>query len=115
MTDCIFCRIANGDIPVEFVYESADAVAFNDINPQAPVHVLIVTKRHIATILEMSDTAPGLFGELLKASSAVARGKGIDESGFRLILNTNADGGQEVFHVHLHLLGGEPIGPLRAR
>jgi len=115
MTDCIFCKIVNGIIPVEFVYESEDAVAFNDINPQAPIHVLIVPKRHISTTLEMSDNAPALFGELLKASSAIARAKGIDESGFRLILNTNADGGQEVFHVHMHLLGGEPIGPLRER
>ena len=114
MTDCIFCKIANGDIPVNYVYESDDVVAFEDASPQAPVHVLIIPKRHYATTLELSDKEPALFGELFKASTAVARAAGVDETGFRLILNTNADGGQEVFHVHLHLLGGEPIGPMRA-
>jgi len=114
MPDCIFCRIVSGEIPAAKLYEDDDVVAFPDINPVAPVHVLIVPKRHLATTLEMSEKAPELFAAMLKASSEVARKKGVDESGFRLILNTNADGGQEVFHVHMHLLGGEPIGKLRA-
>jgi len=115
MADCIFCKIAAGEIPVEPVYEDDDVLAFPDINPDAPVHVLIIPKRHIATTLDLSDEAPELMGAMLRASSEVARLKGIDKSGFRLILNTNADGGQEVFHVHMHILGGEPIGKLRAK
>ena len=115
MQDCIFCKIAAGEIPVEKLFESDDIIAFPDINPVATVHVIIIPKRHFATTLDMSDNAPELFGSMIEASTAVARSKGIDLSGFRLILNTNADGGQELFHVHMHLLGGEPIGRLRAR
>ncbi len=115
MSDCIFCKIAGGEIPADLIYESEDVVAFADVSPQAPVHVVIIPRRHIATTLEMSDEAPELFGSMLKASSKVARKKGVDKSGFRLILNTNTDGGQEIFHVHMHLMGGEQIGPLRSR
>ena len=115
MADCIFCKIAKGQIPVEFVYESEDVVAFPDVSPLAPVHVLIIPKRHFATTLELSDEEPKLFGSMLKASSEVARKKSVDKSGFRLILNTNADGGQELFHVHMHLMGGEPIGPMKSK
>ena len=115
MSDCIFCKIAGVEIPADLIYESEDVVAFADVSPQAPVHVVIIPRRHIATTLEMSDEAPELFGSMLKASSEVARKKGVDKSGFRLILNTNADGGQEIFHVHMHLMGGEQIGPLRSR
>ena len=115
MSDCLFCKIAGGEIPVEFIYESEDVVAFNDIDPKAPVHVLIVPRRHYPTTIDMSEEAPELFGELFRASSAVARKTGVDKSGFRMILNTNADGGQEIFHVHMHLMGGESIGPLRVR
>jgi len=115
MSDCIFCKIAGGEIPVDLVYESEDVVAFTDISPLAPVHVVIIPRRHIATTLEMSDKAPELFVSMIRASSEVARKKGVDKSGFRLILNTNADGGQEIFHVHMHLMGGEQIGPLRSR
>ena len=115
MSDCIFCKIAGGEIPADLIYESDDVVAFADVSPQAPVHVIIIPRRHIGTTLEMSDEAPELFGSMLRASSEVARKKGVDKSGFRLILNTNADGGQEIFHVHMHLMGGEQIGPLRLR
>ena len=115
MSDCIFCKIAGGEIPADLIYESEDVVAFADVSPQAPVHVVIIPRRHIDTTLEMSDEAPELFGSMLRASSEVARKKGVDKSGFRLILNTNADGGQEIFHVHMHIMGGEQIGPLRSR
>lgn len=115
MSDCIFCKIAGGEIPADLIYESEDVVAFADVSPQAPVHVVIIPRRHIATTLEMSDEAPELFGSMLKASAEVARKKRVDKSGFRLILNTNADAGQEIFHVHMHLMGGEQIGPLRSR
>jgi len=114
MADCIFCKIAAGEIPSEIIYEDDNTVAFPDISPAAPVHVIIIPKRHYATTLELSEEAPEQFGYMLKASTEVARIKGVSESGFRLILNTNADGGQEVFHVHMHLLGGEPVGKLRA-
>ncbi len=113
--DCIFCKIAAGIIPSDFVYESDDVVAFADISPQAPVHILIIPRKHYATTIDMAYEAPDLYGAMMKAAADIARKKGIDKSGFRLILNTNADGGQEVFHVHMHLMGGEPIGPLRAR
>ena len=115
MNDCIFCKIASGEIQTKKLFESDDVIAFPDINPGAPVHVIIIPKRHFSTTLDMSDQAPELFGSMLKASSEVARSKGIDESGFRLILNTNADGGQEIFHVHMHLMGGEPIGRMLAK
>ena len=115
MSDCIFCRIAGGEIPADLFYESEDVVAFDDISPQAPVHVIIIPRRHISTTLEMSEKALELFGSMIKASSEIARKKGVDKSGFRLILNTNADGGQEIFHVHMHLMGGEQIGPLRSK
>ena len=111
----IFCRIAKGEVPVKFLYESVEVVAFNDIHPQAPVHVLIIPRRHFATTMDMAEQAPELYGELFRAATEVARKTGVDKSGFRLFLNTNADAGQEIFHVHMHLMGGEPLGPMRAR
>ncbi len=115
MNDCIFCKIAAGNIPVKRVYETDTVLAFPDIHPEAPVHVLIIPKVHYATTIELGEQAPDLAGEMLAAATEVARKLGIEKSGFRLILNTNADGGQEVFHVHMHLLGGENIGHLRRR
>ncbi len=115
MNDCLFCKIAAGDIQVKRVYETDTVLAFPDIHPEAPVHILIIPKAHYATTMDLAEKAPALAGELLAASTEVARKLGIDASGFRLILNTNADGGQEVFHVHMHLLGGENIGHLRCR
>lgn len=111
----IFCRIAAGEVPVTFVHETDDVIAFNDIHPQATVHVLIVPRRHFATTIEMAEQAPELYGALFAAAAEVARKTGVDKSGFRLILNTNADAGQEIFHVHMHLMGGEPLGPMLAR
>ncbi|MCE5250217.1 histidine triad nucleotide-binding protein [bacterium] len=115
MPDCLFCKIAAGAIPAERVYENDDVLVFPDIHPVARVHVLVIPKRHFATTIDMAEDAPELFGAMMKAANEVARKKGIDRSGFRVIFNTNADGGQEIFHVHMHLLGGEPIGALRAR
>jgi histidine triad (HIT) family protein len=112
---CIFCKIASGEIPTRRVYENDDVLVFPDKYPVAPVHLLIIPKKHFDTTLELSDQAPELFGAMLKASTEAARNLNIDRSGFRLILNTNADGGQEIFHVHMHMLGGEPIGRLRCR
>ena len=115
MSDCIFCKIARGEIPVQKVYEDDDTIAFPDLYPKAPVHVLIIPKKHYPTTLVMSEEEPELFASMMKASTEVAKIKGVDKSGFRLILNTNADGGQEIFHVHMHLLGGTSIGPLVAK
>jgi histidine triad (HIT) family protein len=115
MKDCIFCKIVAGDIPVERVFETERVLAFPDLHPAAPVHILIIPKEHHATTMDLSEQAPGLAGEMLAASTEVARTLGVEKSGFRLIMNTNADGGQEIFHVHMHLLGGEPIGRLRCR
>ena len=115
MKDCIFCRIASGEIPANRVYETENILAFPDIHPNAPMHILIIQKIHYATTIELSERAPEHCGELFRASTEVARKLNIEKSGFRLILNTNADGGQEIFHVHMHLLGGENIGRLRYR
>lgn len=114
-SDCIFCKIAAGEIPAKRIYETGDVLAFPDVNPLAPVHVLIIPKEHYATTIELAEKAPHLAGEMLKASTEVARMLGVERSGFRLIMNTNAHGGQEVFHVHMHLLGGEPVGRMRCK
>ena len=106
MSDCLFCKISAKKIPAKIVYEDADALAFEDMNPQAPVHVLIIPRKHIATPLEMTAEDESITGHLFLVAAKITRDKGIDESGFRLVLNTNADAGQGVFHMHLHLLGG---------
>jgi len=115
MADCLFCKIAAGEIPTERIYENDHVLVFPDISPVAPVHVLIIPKEHHATTIDMANDAPELYGEMMKAVAEVAKIKKVDKSGFRLIMNTNADGGQEVFHVHMHLLGGEPIGKMRSK
>lgn len=106
--DCIFCRIASGEIEVPFVAESDDAVAFRDVNPQARVHVLVVPRKHVASLNVADD--PTLLGNLLTMAASVARNEGVSESGYRTVLNTGPDGGQSVFHLHLHVLGGRPMG-----
>lgn len=105
--DCIFCNIAQGNIPVTRLYEDEHVVVFPDINPQAPVHVLIVPKRHIVNVLELDD--PALSHAMLKAAAQVAQSQGIAESGFRLVTNVGVDGGQTVPHLHWHLLGGRSM------
>lgn len=106
MSDCIFCKIIKGEIPSNKVYEDNDIFAFNDINPQAPVHILIVPKKHIPKSLDAIDSDKELIGSIFMVANKLAREKGIAESGFRLIVNCNRDSGQEVFHIHFHLLGG---------
>ena len=106
MNDCLFCRISAKKIPANIIYEDSEAVAFIDINPQAPVHVLIVPKKHISTSLDITDEDNVLIGHLFRLAAKIAKEKGISERGFRLVMNTNADAGQTVFHIHLHLLGG---------
>ncbi len=109
MSDCLFCKIAAGTIPPKIVYEDDRTVAFDDINPQAPVHVLIVPRRHAASIADLNDADAGLLGHLLMIGAKVAKQKGIADSGYRLVLNTGKHGGQSVFHLHVHVLGGRPM------
>jgi histidine triad (HIT) family protein len=109
MSDCIFCKIAGKKIPAKIIYEDDLCLAFEDITPQAPVHTLIIPKKHISTTLEVSEEDSALIGHLVRTAAKIAKDKGIDEKGFRLVMNTNADSGQTVFHIHLHLLGGRAM------
>jgi histidine triad (HIT) family protein len=110
--DCLFCRIIGGELPAEVVADTDQTVAFRDISPQAPTHVLVVPRKHCADAAELYDADPGLLADLIAAGVRIAEREGIAESGYRLLLNTGADAGQTVFHVHLHVLGGEPLGAL---
>jgi histidine triad (HIT) family protein len=105
--DCLFCRIVRQEIPAKLIFENEHCVAFRDINPQAPVHVLVVPKTHVASLNEARDAAT--IGHLSLAAAQIARSEGIAESGYRTVVNTNRDAGQTVFHIHLHLLGGREL------
>ena len=109
MADCLFCKIIRREIPATLVYEDDRVVAFNDINPQAPTHVLVVPKRHIATLNELSTEDDRLVGELVRRATAIAGERGLSAGGYRTVFNTNRDAGQTVFHIHLHLLGGRSL------
>ena len=109
-SDCIFCRIVAGEIPAQLAHQDDLAVAFHDIAPQAPVHVLVVPRRHVADVLEAERAAPGLGAHLLSVAAKLAPKLGVAASGFRLVFNTGDDGGQSVHHLHLHLLGGRELG-----
>ena len=106
MEDCLFCKIVEKKIPAKLVHEDKDLVAFEDINPQAPVHILVIPRRHVATLNEAEEGDRALLGGLLLAARRLARERGVDVKGYRLVLNTMAGAGQSVFHVHVHLLGG---------
>jgi histidine triad (HIT) family protein len=106
MTDCLFCRIVTRDIPGSIVYEDDRVLAFNDINPQAPTHVLLIPKRHIASLNDLQPGDDAIVGELVRRAAAIAGERGLSAGGFRTVFNTNRDAGQTVFHIHLHLLGG---------
>ncbi len=107
MSDCLFCRIARGEIPAAKVAENAHCLAFRDISPQAPVHVLVIPRNHIASLEEAED--PALLGELLGMARDVARTEGLPAKGYRCVINTGVDGGQTVHHLHLHVLGGRGL------
>lgn len=109
MPDCLFCAIAAGDIPASRVAESQRTLAFRDINPQAPVHVLVIPKEHHENIAAVAGAPDGLLAELLTQADEIARAEGIDGSGYRVVFNTGADAGQEVRHAHAHVLGGRPL------
>jgi histidine triad (HIT) family protein len=106
---CLFCKIIAREIPASIVYEDESVLAFNDINPQAPTHVLLVPKRHIATLNALEPGDDQIVGELVRRAAAIADQRGISAPGFRTVFNTNRDAGQTVFHIHLHLLGGRSL------
>ena len=103
--DCIFCRIARGEVPAQLVYEEDRVVAFRDLNPQAPTHVLVIPRRHVPALHEAGDD-PALLGELLVAARAIAEREGLAAGGYRVVINNGPDAGQSVDHLHVHLLGG---------
>lgn len=107
MTTCLFCRIINKEIPATIIAESPHALAFRDINPQAPVHVLVIPKRHLASMNDITDGAE--VAEIAKLALQVARELGVAESGYRTVMNTGGDGGQTVHHLHMHVLGGRAL------
>jgi histidine triad (HIT) family protein len=106
---CLFCKIVAGEIPAEVVYNDDEIMAFSDIAPRAPTHVLIIPKKHIATINEVCDEDTQLLGKLIVTAKNIAKQKGLSEPGYRLVFNINSQGGQEVYHIHLHLLGGRQL------
>jgi len=109
MAECLFCNIINGDLHASIVYEDENIVAFNDINPQGPTHVLVVPRRHIASLNELTPDDDVLVGELVRRAAAIAKSRGVAAGGYRTVFNTNRDAGQTVFHIHLHLIGGRGL------
>ena len=109
MTECLFCRIVAGEIPATIVYQDDRLVAFKDINPQAPGHVLVIPKRHIPSLNDLTAADYALVGEMIRRGAALAAEMGFTERGYRTVFNTNADAGQTVFHIHLHVLGGRRL------
>lgn len=107
--DCLFCKIAQGAIPASIVYEDHDIMAFRDINPQAPNHLLVIPKQHIATINDSNDADQALLGKMILGAKKIAQAEGISDTGYRLVFNINPNGGQTVYHIHLHLLGGRQM------
>lgn len=111
-TDCLFCKIVRGEIPAATVYENDHVLAFKDINPQAPVHLLVIPKKHIPAFHQVPTGDAALMGELVGAIQQVAAEAGIAETGYRVVTNNGPDSGQVVFHLHFHILGGKPLGPV---
>ena len=113
--ECLFCRIVAGEIPAAVVHETDTTLAFRDIDPKAPVHVLVIPKHHHADVVALARADPQLAADVLVAAAAVADAEGLRGDGFRLLFNNGGYAGQEVFHVHAHVLGGRPLGPMLAR
>ena len=112
MTDCVFCRISRGELPATFVYQDDAIMAFHDISPLAPTHILIVPRQHILNTTEVNEQNAPLLGKMVQVAAQVARDQNVEASGYRLIMNTGANGGQVVMHLHMHLLGGRRLGRL---
>lgn len=111
---CLFCRISEKSLPAEIVYEGDDVIAFKDIHPKAPTHILIVPRKHIMSLADAVGDDAEVLGQLLLTAAKLAEELNIANAGYRVIINTREHGGQEVAHLHVHLLGGEPLGPMRA-
>ena len=109
MSDCLFCKMVSGEIQPDVVFEDDDVLAFRDVSPQAPVHVLVIPKTHIATTNDLAAEHAGLVGKMVLAAQRVAADEGIAEPGYRMVMNCNPGAGQSVYHIHLHLLGGRPM------
>ena len=107
--ECVFCKIARREIPADILHVSDKVVAFRDLNPQAPTHILLIPKEHIVSVAEIEDRHAGMLADMMQAATHLARAEGIDRTGFRLVTNAGSDGGQEVFHLHVHLLGGRQM------
>lgn len=110
--ECIFCKIAKGEIPADKLMEDDEIVAFKDIHPRAPVHIIVIPKLHLATMNDLTRERGELAGKMLVAAAELAKKAGVQESGYRAIINCNRGAGQEVFHLHLHILGGRPLGAM---
>ncbi len=110
MTDCLFCKMVSGEIQPDTVMETDDILAFRDINPQAPTHILIIPKKHISTSNDITDEDTEIMGRLFQVAKEIASQEGLAEPGYRTVMNCNAHGGQAVYHIHLHLLGGRQMG-----
>jgi histidine triad (HIT) family protein len=109
VSDCLFCKIVERQIPASIVYEDERVLAFNDINPQGPTHVLVIPKQHIPSLNDLTPEHDAIVGELARRAAAIARERGISAGGYRAVFNTNRDAGQTVFHMHLHLIGGRSL------
>jgi histidine triad (HIT) family protein len=109
MDNCIFCKIINKEVPSKIVYEDEKVLAFDDINPKAPIHVLLISKEHFGTLNEIPEEKKDILSHLILKARQIAQEKGIAENGYRIVLNTERDSGQEVFHIHFHLLGGRQM------
>lgn len=110
MEDCVFCKIIKGEIPSEKVYEDEEVIAFKDIKPAAPIHILVIPKKHIETLLEVKEEDSYLIAHIYQVINKIAKDMGIDKEGFRVIANCGKDSGQEVMHIHFHLLAGRKLG-----
>lgn len=108
--DCIFCKVAAHDIPARTVFENERLIAFHDLFPQAPTHILIIPKTHYTTLNDVPTADSALLGEMMSTATQIAKELGVDESGYRVVMNCNKDGGQSVYHIHLHLLAGRQLG-----
>ncbi len=110
--DCIFCRIINGEIQSDILYQDEEVIAIRDINPQAPTHLLVLPKSHIASLAQVGPDQKPLLGHLVHVANELAKREGVSDKGYRLVINSGAEAGQEVLHLHLHLLGGRPLGKM---
>jgi len=108
-TDCLFCKIVDGDLPADIVYENDSLIAFRDVNPKAPTHILLIPRRHIATMNDLQGDDKGLAGELFVTAAQLAADEGLADDGYRVVMNCNEAAGQSVFHIHLHLMGGRKM------